>query len=126
MVQTRIFVVGRRLLVTAATTLGIFVAAAPAAEADTFCAWHGDDVGCVHVGHSSFAACDREPDGHKVRAWVISEFGDTLVGPFDDNGSASGCDGASYVESYDLVRVRTCEEVVGCSDWVPISGPHPV
>jgi hypothetical protein len=114
------------LLAVAVGASGVFLIAAPPAWADTFCAWHGDDVGCVHAGHSSFAACDREADGHKVRAWVISEFGDTIIGPFDDNGSASGCDGASYSESFDLVRVRACEEVVGCSAWVPISGPHPV
>lgn len=96
-----------------------------AADGDTFCAWHGDDVGCVHSTHSSFAGCDREPDGHMVRAWVISEFGDVLVGPYDKNGSQSGCDGADYHESYDLNRVRICEEVVGCSSWVP-PNPHPV
>lgn len=104
----------------------VWILALPAvADADTFCAWHGDDVGCVHATHSDFATCDREADGHQVRSWVISEFGDVLVGPWDRNGSQSGCDGAEYVESYDLNRIRTCEEVVGCSSYVP-PNPHPV
>jgi hypothetical protein len=71
----------RTRFVIATGALVLFLAAAPAAKADTFCAWHGEDVTYVHANHSSFAACD-------------------------------------------IVRVRTCEEVVGCSDWVPRDGPH--
>jgi hypothetical protein len=85
-------------------------------------------VHAAHVvampGAESVRPCGREPDGHQVRARVWTEFNYEIVGPFDQNGSQPGCDGAQYADDFDLVRVRTCEEVVGCSNWVPPNGWH--
>jgi hypothetical protein len=83
-----------------------------------FCAWHGDDVGCVEVGHYQVTSCDREADGHYVRAWYIdNKYFDAHAGAWDLNGSQAGCDWVT-LSQYFAVGVRACEEVVGCSNWV--------
>lgn len=90
----------------------------PAGASHKYCAWHGDDVGCAEIGNHEVTTCDREADGHMVRAWYTdnTHFEDH-AGAWDRNGSLSGCDSVEFFQ-YVAVAVRACEEVVGCSNWV--------
>jgi hypothetical protein len=97
---------------TVAAALGV---GAPAVQAHDYCAWHGEDVGCTKEDHRALDSCDREPDGHRVRAWYWGSAGQS-PGAWDLNGADPGCDRVWTL--YWAQAVRACEEVVGCSDWV--------
>jgi hypothetical protein len=90
-----------------------------------YCAWHGDDVGCAEIGNRTVTSCDREPDGHRVRAWYIDNRNfEEHAGAWDLNGSQGGCDSVPVGPSpATAVYVRACEEVVGCSNYVQHQNP---
>lgn len=105
--------------VALALALGAFlVVVSPADASHKYCAWHGDDVGCVEIGNQQVTSCDREADGNYVRArYVDNTYFDDHPGAWDLNGSQPGCDFVRFYQ-YFAVAVRACEEVVGCSNWV--------
>lgn len=95
----------------------LVVVALPAASASAhdFCAQHGEDVGCLKEAHRALDSCDRESDGHRVRAWYRSENNGEFPGAWDGNGANPGCDRVwTY---YYGTHVNVCEEVVGCAGW---------
>ena len=98
--------------------IGALALASQASASHKYCAWHGDDVGCAEIGNHEVTSCDRETDGHSVRAWYTdnAHFEDH-AGAWDSNGSQPGCDSVQFFQ-YVALAVRACEEVVGCSNWV--------
>jgi hypothetical protein len=107
-------------------TIAASLAAAGSVNAShKYCAWHGDDVGCAEIGNRTVTSCDREADGHRVRAWYIDNRNfEEHAGAWDLNGSQSGCDSVGVQPSpAQAVFVRACEEVVGCSNYVQHRNP---
>jgi len=96
---------------------GLWIAV-PGAHAHADCVEDaGGDAACVRDNHSRVDACDREPDGHYVRAHYTTQIShpNYYHGPWDSNGSADGC---SHVwPNTSVVQYRICEEVAGCSVW---------
>jgi hypothetical protein len=90
------------------------VLASSPANAHNYCKNHVHDAGCVKNDHHSLDSCDREADGHRVRAWWWTSDGQG-PGAWDDNGADSGCDRVWTINW--TQAARTCEEVEGCSDW---------
>ena len=104
----------KQILVAGLATAGLYLAVVPVASAHDYCGWHGDDVGCVKDNHSRVDSCDREADGHYVRAWYkVGEF--DVAGEWDYDGAGGTCGHAYTSFAY---AVRLCEQVVGCSSWV--------
>jgi len=86
------------------------------APAVDWCAAHGDDVACVKEAQEALDSCDREADGHRIRAWGEDYPGYQFYGEWDNNGANSGCD---RVWRYQKIwSARACEEVAGCGAWV--------
>jgi hypothetical protein len=88
------------------------------AQAHEACVNHGDDTACTRFtnGDSHFwlDACDRESDGHRVRAWAdAATFSGQRPGNWDPNGANSGC--ANDVLAVGSALWWVCEEVDGCS-----------
>ena len=107
-----------RFVAVAPALIAFLVVASPAAASHKYCTWHGEEVGCVEIGHQQVTSCDREADGHYVRAWYIDNtYFQDHAGAWDLNGSQPGCDYVRFYQ-YFAVAVRACEEVVGCSNWV--------
>lgn len=103
------------LLVGICAAAAVVLPAAPAQAYHNFCARHGDDVGCLKEGHRALDSCDREADGHRVRAWYRSQSNGEFPGAWDENGADAGCDRVWTV--YYGTHVNVCEEVVGCAGW---------
>jgi hypothetical protein len=115
----------RSIGVVVLCVLAFLVAAASVSASHKYCAWHGDDVGCAEIGNRTVTSCDREPDGHMVRAWYIDNRNfQEHAGAWDMNGSQSGCDSVPVAPSpATAAYVRACEEVVGCSNYVQHRNP---
>ena len=60
--------VGRWIVVSLCTAASL-VLVGPADASHKYSAWHGDDVGSAAIGNHEVTRCDREADGHFVRAW---------------------------------------------------------
>jgi hypothetical protein len=102
-------------------TLGGLAVPASAHEA---CVNHGDDTTCTRdegsgsgvVYHYWLDACDREPDGNKVRANFKFMHNDNLLtGAWDSNGASPGC-ANDIIYFGNIAWHRTCEENVSCGD----------
>jgi hypothetical protein len=113
------------LLATMAVSVVVGLTFASPAQAHEGCGLHGDDVVCNRytscgVTHKCnwIDGCDREPDGHYVRAhYWLAGFETYNHGDWDDNGSASGC-AHNQTYQFKVWQMRICEEVVGCSNWL--------
>jgi hypothetical protein len=112
-----------RLLATAGA-VAILVAGALAAPSQAHKTWayHGNDFASVGDGHYTVNACDKEADGHRVRAQYF-----TVLNPSAQNGSwdPDGADGhcAHNTPGIRITDYRVCEEGVGCGPW---KGPNAI
>jgi hypothetical protein len=94
--------------------LGIAGALATPATAHYACVEHGEDKSCARDDHYWLDACDREPDGNKVRTNFKFVARDALfTGNWDENGADPGCQN-DIVYFEPLAWHRTCEENVSC------------
>jgi hypothetical protein len=113
--------VGRARIIGTVVGLGLLFAIAGTSTggAHDFCQSDaGGDTGCVRYYHDRVDSCDREADGHYVRAWYQTTPGYSYYGAWDSNGSQSGCDSVWVTVHPDgAAGVRICEEVAGCSAW---------
>ncbi len=106
------------VLSSLAALAGTVLIATPA-EAASYCVSDaGGDTACIRNINSSrpiVDSCDREEDGHRVRAWYELVNGRVEYGEWDPNGAKPGCGHAYPYGAVDGIRI--CEEVVGCSPW---------
>ena len=103
------------VLGTAAMIAGV----GSSAQAHEICAAvHGADNACVFNAHSHLSGCDREADGHGVRAHWRTAGGNIGVTGWDPDGAGGPLCGHGDPPST-MVEYRVCENDVGCSDWKP-------
>ncbi|HEX8073948.1 MAG TPA: hypothetical protein VF545_03110 [Thermoleophilaceae bacterium] len=86
-------------------------------QAHNRCVYHGADVACVFDDHSSIAVCDRERDGHYVRAQYHLYFNPARqYGPWDRSGADYPCSRRRHSPGA-ITWFRLCEVHAGCSRW---------
>lgn len=105
----------RRILQGAALTAALAMCAAVPALAHEETVYHGNDFAQVLSGHLEIKGCDREPDGHAVRAQWRNSSGVITYGAWDTTADAV-CANEALPSS--AVEFRVCENDVGCSAWV--------
>ena len=104
------------LVALASVAFIVAVALPPTVQAHDVCATHYLDVGCSKEGDSRLDTCDREADGHYVRAHYYRIFDPSYHhGPWDGNGSQSGCSHLWVTPA--LTSIRVCEDSEGCGAW---------
>ncbi len=92
--------------------------AVPSQAQARVCVLHGSDYACVSDDRTSITVCDRERDGHHVRAQYYLDYDPARhFGPWDRNGADSPC--------YRRWRTginwfRLCEVRSGCSWWARV------
>jgi len=91
------------------------------ARAADICVAHPSDasVVCVRKNDSIVDVCDRDPDGHRAYARVISEASKpNFLSPYyDENSSQPGCANIPFEGS--VVSVAVCVQFEGCSPFKP-------
>jgi hypothetical protein len=109
----------RSALVTGLSVAAMLVAAAaPALAHRENAPPHGSDEAFVDANHLAITACDREADGHGVRAeYYTWGSQNTLRSVGDANGSASGCGTELSEDGWEIKQFRVCEETEGCKGW---------
>lgn len=90
------------------------------ASAHNACVSHGEDMSCTrnsgNQDHFWLDACDREPDGNRVRTNFKFVSNNTLyTGQWDENGADPGCEN-DIISFASIAWHRTCEENVSCGD----------
>jgi len=100
--------------------IGMAVGPVTPAGAHERCVNQGNDTACTRYmngdTHFWLDACDREADGHKVRAWAdASTFTGPRHGNWDENGADPGCQNDVLAVGSALWWHMVCEEVEGCS-----------
>lgn len=83
------------------------------------CAGHTSDpsVVCVRNQGHTVDVCDRDPDGHRAYARVITEQSSpAFLSPYyDDNDSKPGCANLTFPSR--VLAVAACVQFEGCSTW---------
>ena len=101
----------------------------PARAADV-CAGHPSDasVVCVRLDDTVVDVCDRDPDGHRAYARVVTQASNPgFRSPYyDDNDSRPGCANVRF--SSRVLSVAVCVQYEGCSAFkstTPSAPPQP-
>lgn len=94
-------------------------APAPRPPARDVCAGHPSDpsVVCTRNAGHTVDVCDRDPDGHRAYARVITEESSpAFLSPFyDDNDSRAGCANLHFPSR--VLSVAVCVQYEGCSPF---------
>lgn len=105
----------RTIRLTALLGGALTIAAALPAQAHEAAVFHGEDYARTYNWHAYIGACDREGDGHAVRAHWRNSSGDITVGLWDTTATS---DCAIQELPTPAVQYRICENDVGCSAWI--------
>ena len=88
-----------------------------AARATDTCVGHPSDasVVCVRVDDTVVDVCDRDPDGHRAYARVVTQASSpAFLSPYyDDNDSRPGCANVRFASR--VLSVAVCVQYEGCS-----------
>jgi len=99
--------------------------AQPAAKAADTCVKHPSDasVVCVRNDDTIVDVCDRDPDGHRAYARVVTRAsGPGFQSPYyDKNDSRPGCSNVPF--SSKVVSVAVCVQQEGCSAFKQTASP---
>jgi hypothetical protein len=110
-----------RLLIALGALGIVALAAAAPSVARSGCVGHPRDasVACVRNDHW-IDVCDRDRDGHRVRAWYFHQgrpFHEPNITGWDENGARRGCHREGSTWGLNITRFRVCVEHEGCSRW---------
>ncbi len=95
--------------------VAIAVVAALPAWAHQHRAYHNNDYAEINSTHDWIIACDREVDGHGVRAKWRDVLGNVTNGSWDSDGAGGSC--VTNLIPNSAIEFRVCEADVSCSDW---------